>query len=122
MLVVRADTLDFRALPGRTAADPLAGVEAGPVSVRVVRIEPGPRTLHHHPHSVEVIYVLAGSGSHRQASDERHVSRGDLVLVPVGVPHCTTADPGSALELLCFFPHPDLKQNTVEGDPCNTNS
>jgi (2R)-sulfolactate sulfo-lyase subunit alpha len=117
MLVVRADELEFGELPGRRTADPLAAVDAPPVSVRIVRIDPGPRTPHHHPHSVEIICVLAGSGHHRQGSEERRVGRGDVVLVPAGVPHCTTAEPGSALELVCFFPHPDLKQNIVEGDP-----
>jgi quercetin dioxygenase-like cupin family protein len=49
------------------------------------------------------------------------VRRGDLVLVEVGVPHCTTAEPGEPLRLLCFFPHPDLARNTEE-TTCSTSS
>jgi quercetin dioxygenase-like cupin family protein len=120
MRVVHTGELEFAALAGRRSADPLAGDRAD-VSVRLVTVEPGARTLHRHPHSVEVIYVLDGRGVHRQGEEERAVRRGDLVLVDVGVPHCTTAEPGAPLRLLCFFPHPDLARN-MEETTCSTSS
>ena len=120
MRVVHTGELELTALPGRRSADPLAGAPAD-VSVRLVTVDPGPRTLHRHPHSVEVIYVLDGRGVHRQGAEEHAVRRGDLVLVEVGVPHCTTAEPGEPLRLLCFFPHSDLARNTEE-TTCSTSS
>lgn len=92
MLLVHAHELEFHELPGRRAADPFPG--HGDVSVRVVRVDPGPRSPHRHPRSVEVIHVLAGRGRHRQGDEERPVAPGDLVLVPAGVPHCTWPSPG----------------------------
>ena len=66
MPVVRPADLAWSELPGRLAADPLAappmaGVDTG-TTVRVVRVGPGPRTPHLHPHSAEILYVLTGSG------------------------------------------------------------
>ncbi len=122
MLVVHTGELPFGELPGRRAADPLAGRGDAGVSVRLVRIEAGPRRAHRHPHSVEVIYVLEGRGVHRQRDEERPVRGGDLVLVGADVPHCTTAEPGAPLALLCFFPHPDLARNTIEETTCSTSS
>jgi quercetin dioxygenase-like cupin family protein len=119
--VIHTAALAFADLPGRRSADPFGGDGGAPVSVRLVHVEPGPRTMHRHPHSVEVIYVLEGQGVHRQGDDERPVRAGDLVLVDTGVAHCTTAVPGEPLRLLCFFPHPDLAQNTEE-TTCSTSS
>jgi quercetin dioxygenase-like cupin family protein len=120
MRVVHTDELEFAELPGRRSADPFAGAGAD-VSVRLVTVEPGRRTPHRHPHSVEVIYVLAGRGVHRQGGEERAVRRGDLVLVETGVPHYTAAEGGEPLSLLCFFPHPDLARN-MEETTCSTSS
>lgn len=114
MLLVATPELEYAQLPGRLSADPLAGRDDHGVSVRLVRIAPGPRTLHLHPDTVEVIHVLDGRGRHRQGDEVRPVGPGDLTVVPVGVPHCTTADPGGELTLLCFFPSPEL--NTVDTD------
>jgi quercetin dioxygenase-like cupin family protein len=102
--LARLGELEFRSLPGRTAADPLAGAETrGGVTVRLVRIEPGPRSLHVHEDSVEVIHVAEGRGRHRQGDAEEVVAPGDTLLVPAGVPHATIAD--EPLLLVCFFPH-----------------
>jgi len=112
--VVRAAALVFHDLPGRRAADPLpddAGTEA---SVRVVRITPGPRRPHMHPHSAEVVYVAEGTGTAWEGDIATHVSAGDLVIVPRGVPHATVATGQDDLVLVCFFPHPDLPSNILE--------
>jgi quercetin dioxygenase-like cupin family protein len=112
MHLARWDDLDFVQKSGRTAADPLQGCDAGEATVRLVRVAPGPRTAHVHPDSVEVIYVLSGTGWHHQRDDSVAVSTGDTLLVPAGTPHATVTVEG--LTLACFFPHADPFATTVE--------
>ena len=114
MPVVPRAAVAFSQLPGRVSGDPLAGLDAGGCSVRVVRIGPGPRTPHRHPYSVEVMHVATGTGVHWQGDTQTPVGPGDVVLVPAGVPHATVATGDGRLELVCFFPHPDLAANTEE--------
>ncbi|HSK22943.1 MAG TPA: cupin domain-containing protein [Egicoccus sp.] len=116
MLIVPADALQYVQLPGRRSADPLRDLDA-PVSVRLVRIEPGPgRRPHRHPHSLELVHVLAGRGTAWQGGERHPVGPGDTIMIPQGVHHATLAAPGTALELVCFFPHPDLAANIEELD------
>jgi len=116
--VVRPADLAWSELPGRLAADPLAaaplsGVGTGS-TVRVVRVLPGPRTPHLHPHCEEILYVLTGSGTTWEGDTSSDVGPGDLVVVPTGVPHATVAHGTEGLVVVCFFPHPDLTANTEE--------
>ncbi len=103
----------FTQLAGRTSADPLpAG--AGPCSMRVVRVPPGPRTPHRHPHSVELMYVAQGSGRTWEHDEMSAITAGDVIVVAQGAPHQTVNDGPGELVLVCFFPHPDLRANTEE--------
>jgi quercetin dioxygenase-like cupin family protein len=113
--VVDGSALQFRELVGRLSADPLP-TGAAPCSMRVVRIGPGPRAPHLHPHSVEVMYVVAGTGTTWEDHVPSRVKAGDVVLVPQGVPHVSVADGPDELVLVCFFPHPDLAANVEELD------
>lgn len=110
----RRGSTEFRSLPGRASADPFADRDV-PVSVRLVRIEPGGiRRPHRHPHSCEVVHVLAGDGQ-AWTDGERHVVQaGDTFIIDAGIAHATLALPGRTLELLCVFPHPDLDANLEE--------
>jgi quercetin dioxygenase-like cupin family protein len=113
--VVRAADLDFKGLPGRLSADPLAGLGSGELAMRVVTIEnTTTRNLHRHPLSPEVVYVAGGRGMNWQGGAATRVGPGDIVWIPADVPHATIPDPGSRLELICFFPHGDLSTNLVE--------
>jgi quercetin dioxygenase-like cupin family protein len=112
--VVPRAAVAFSQLPGRDSGDPLAGLDTGGCSVRIVRVGSGPRTPHRHPYSVEVMHVVAGTGEHWQGDASTQVGPGDVVLVPVGVPHVTVATGDAELELVCFFPHSDLAANTEE--------
>lgn len=116
--VVRRDALRFVDLPGRASADPLAllaGAEASGLSVRIVRMEArSGRRPHRHPHSVEVVHVLSGTGTAWLEGCRTAVGPGDTFLIPVGAAHATLPDPGSTLELLCVFPHADLGANLDE--------
>ncbi len=114
MPVVPAGSLQFVQLPGRRSADPLpTGLVAG-ASTRIVRIPPGPRTPHLHPHSAEISYVAQGTGTAWEGDVAIRVGPGDLLVVPPGVPHATIASGTSELVLVCFFPHPDLAANIEE--------
>lgn len=74
------------------------------------------RTAHRHPHSEEVVIVSAGKGHVWIDGEMQAVVEGDVVHIPVGVPHATIPEEGSRMELVCFFPHPDLSQNIEETD------
>lgn len=113
MPVIRGAALEFAALHGRQSADPLARGPSTDSSVRVVRIAPGPRTPHRHPRSSEVVYVAAGTGVAWEDGRRTSVAAGDLVAIPVGVPHATIAGEDGLL-LVCFFPDPDLRSNLEE--------
>lgn len=116
MSVIRRETLDFLDLPGRRSADPLGGV---PVSsaVRLVELARGEsRHAHLHPLSEEVVYVVSGSGRVWIDGTVSLVGPGDIVHIPTATPHATVPDPGSVMELVCFFPLPDLGRNLVETD------
>lgn len=104
----------YAELVGRLSADPLAGAGAEACSVRVVRVPPGPRTPHRHPHSIEVIYVAEGEGRFWEGEEVTPVAPGDVLLVPAGTPHATVCTGTSPLVLVCFFPHPDLSANLEE--------
>ena len=117
MIVRRFADLDFRELPGRLSADPLADGGAAGTSVRIVRIEgSSPRAPHRHPRSAEVVYVAEGTGRAWQDGEVRPVAAGDTVLVPRGAAHATIPDQGGSLLLVCFFPDPDLATNLEELD------
>ena len=114
MRVVRTAELAFGQLPGRLSADPLAGLDAGPLTIRFARLAAGPRSPHRHPLSVEVIYVVEGAGTHWQEGETARVGPGDVVLVPVGVAHATLPD--SEMLLYCVFPVASLDENVEELD------
>lgn len=104
--------LRFARLEGRASADPFEGSPGEGLSVRLVRLKSGlRRSPHRHPHSPEVVYVLSGSGVLWEDGIERRVEPGDLALIPAGEPHATIPAAGESMELLCFFPHPDLAAN-----------
>jgi quercetin dioxygenase-like cupin family protein len=115
MSVIRPSDLEFRQLAGRASADPLSGLGSTGVSVRIVTIADEPRrNLHRHPHSPEVVYVAGGHGVAFREGTATPVGPGDIVWIPANAPHATVPNPGSRLELVCFFPHGDLSTNLEE--------
>jgi len=116
MYVRRVEKCDFRQLPGRRSANPLADLDVGPLSIRFVRLTDGPRSPNLHPSCVEVIYVLEGRGTAWLNGETTRVSAGDLFVFPAGEPHATLPDRGTEMFVLCAFPVDDLAANTVELD------
>jgi quercetin dioxygenase-like cupin family protein len=116
MTAVPESDLRFADLPGRRSADPLVGLGSD-ASVRIVELERTPgRAAHRHPLTEEVVYVAAGTGTAWIDGTEHPLSPGTTVRIPAGAPHATIPDEGSAMRLICFFPHPDLSQNIEDTD------
>ena len=114
MIVSRSERV-FRRLPGRESADPFEGITPSELSMRLVRVGPSDRrSPHRHPHSGEAIYVVGGSGWLWEDGVRQRIEAGDCALVEAGTPHATLPDPGTSLELVCFFPHPNLNANVQE--------
>lgn len=120
MTVVSGRSLDFAELPGRRSADPLGTMphrSGEQSSARYVCLGHDPsRTAHRHPFSEEIIYVVTGSGYVWLEGQRLPVTAGDIVQIPTGAAHATVPDPGVEVELMCFFPHPDLSSNIIETD------
>jgi quercetin dioxygenase-like cupin family protein len=82
--------------------------------MRIVRVEGEGRSPHRLPHSREAIYVISGKGWLWEDGVELRVEAGDCALIEAGVAHATIPDSGTAMQLVCFFPHPDLNANVEE--------
>jgi quercetin dioxygenase-like cupin family protein len=113
-VIVAGSNLRFAQLAGRASADPFAGLAVRSLAVRLVRVDARRRSPHRHPHSQEVIYVARGTGMLWEDGSSQPVGPGDCALIATGVPHATIPDAGTTLELVCFFPHPDLDANIEE--------
>lgn len=97
---------------GKQSTDGLSPDLNAASTLRLVRIFPArARRSHAHPHSEEVIYVAEGEGWLWESGDITRVTGGDVLYIPRGVDHVNFARRGSALTLICFFPHPDLRAN-----------
>ena len=116
MTVVSHRQLRFTDLPGRSSADPLEALAASS-SVRVVQLgRTEGRTAHRHPHSEEIVYVVAGRGEVWIDGTVEPVAQGDVIHIPAGAAHATLPAAESAMRLVCFFPHADLADNLDETD------
>jgi quercetin dioxygenase-like cupin family protein len=83
--------------------------------MRVVRLEgTGRRSPHRHPRSQEAIFVVEGAGYLWEDGVGARFEAGDCALIEAGVAHATVPDPGTSMELVCFFPHRDMKDNVEE--------
>jgi quercetin dioxygenase-like cupin family protein len=74
------------------------------------------RSPHLHPHSEEVVYVVAGRGRVWLDGVFHGVGPGSWYRIPAGTPHATMADRGERMSLVCFFPHDDFANNIEELD------
>ncbi|HEU4915594.1 MAG TPA: cupin domain-containing protein [Acidimicrobiia bacterium] len=117
MTVVGPDQLVFRDFPGRSTADPFEAGGRGESTSRQVVIEHvETRSPHRHPHSEEVVYVVAGRGRVWLDGTFHEVGPGTWYRIPAGTPHATMAHAGERMSLVCFFPHDDFSSNIEELD------
>lgn len=114
-MILSGDGFRFRRLPGRATADPLEGAAPDGFAMRIARLDGNERrSPHRHPFSQEAIFVVSGAGTLWEDGEARRFVQGDSALIEPGVAHATVPDPDTTMELVCFFPHPDLPANTEE--------
>jgi len=114
----KASELTFNQLPGRMSADPFAMFDIpsdGNISARIVNLSYDPdRNAHMHAKTVELSYVLSGSGELWLDGEFYSIEQGDSILIPRGIPHATIPDPEKTMQLLCVFPTADFSSNIAE--------
>ena len=71
-------------------------------SLAEARLLPGDSTtLHYHPVSEEIYYVIAGQGRMRLGDEQSLVRPGDAIAIPPGQPHQITNTGQEMLTFLC---------------------
>lgn len=66
----------------------LDNIASNIVAVYDSTLPPGERIpLHYHPLMEEIYYILSGYGTMVIADDEKEVSQGDVIFIPVLSPH-----------------------------------
>src|SRR5579871_5282094 len=71
-------------------------------SLAEARVPPGATTtLHYHPVTEEIYYILAGVGQMRLADELRTVGPGDAIAIPPGMIHQITNTGVETLAFLC---------------------
>lgn len=71
-------------------------------SLAEARLPPGgSTTLHYHPNTEEIYYILAGRGRMQIDDDVRDVGPGDAIAIPPGARHTITNTGGETLKFLC---------------------
>jgi quercetin dioxygenase-like cupin family protein len=113
-VILRRAHRDYVELPGRRSANPLKEVAPHGFSMRVVSLKGGRRSAHRHPRCQELIFVISGSGRLWEDGVFSSFEQGDCALVEPGVAHATIPNPGSPMELVCFFPVEDGAAATEE--------
>lgn len=71
-------------------------------SLAEARVSPGESTsLHYHPRTEEIYYIIAGQGEMRLGDETRQVGPGDAIAIPPGQIHQITNRGQETLKLLC---------------------
>jgi quercetin dioxygenase-like cupin family protein len=81
----------------------------------VVTIAPGQRNpLHMHPNCEELLYVMEGEADHKLGDEMFHLTAGDVIRIPRGVPHWARATADGPLVALISFSAPDRQTENLE--------
>lgn len=105
--ISRADTAELLTLPGGGAFHLLADAShtGGALGANrlVLGVGAAGAKAHYHAKSTEVFYVLDGVAEFILGDEPTRASRGDLVVVPPGLPHAFGAAPGHPADLLVLL-------------------
>ena len=83
----------------------------------VVTIEAGKRNpLHRHPNCEELLYVVSGEADHKLGEAVFHMTAGDVIRIPRGVPHWAQATGTEPLVAIISFSSADRQAENLEGE------
>jgi mannose-6-phosphate isomerase-like protein (cupin superfamily) len=91
-------------LTGTLRAKTLLSTTDGSISVQA-----GNAPRHTHQNSVEIQYVVSGSGTFWLGDSARQVHAGDLIVIPKGVAHGGSRENGSELKMIAIKLPPQVK-------------
>ena len=81
----------------------------------VVTIAPGKRNpLHPHPNCEELLYVMEGEADHKLGEEMFHLTAGDVIRIPQGVPHWAQAKGDTPLVAVISFSAADRRTENLE--------
>lgn len=81
----------------------------------VVTIEPGKRNpLHFHPNCEELLFVMEGEADHKLGDEMFHITAGDVIRIPQGVPHWAQAKGDTPLVAVISFSAADRRTENLE--------
>lgn len=81
----------------------------------VVTIAPGKRNpLHLHPNCEELLYVMEGEADHKLGEEMFHITAGDVIRIPQGVPHWAQAKGDTPLVAVISFSAADRRTENLE--------
>jgi quercetin dioxygenase-like cupin family protein len=91
-------------LVGTLRAKTLLSTTEGSVSIQA-----GNAPKHMHQNSVEIQYVVSGSGTFWLGDNARQVHAGDLIVIPKGVAHGASRENGGELKMIAIKLPPQAK-------------
>ena len=94
----------------------VTGGEGGIANVHVVTVSKGNK--HYHNSYDEVYYILSGHGTISLNEETHSLTPGAVVVIPAGVPHALSAEPGEELEFI-IFGTPPVSIDSPEAAPRN---
>jgi mannose-6-phosphate isomerase-like protein (cupin superfamily) len=77
-----------------------------------ISVQDGNVGKHMHPHTNEIQYILAGTGTIWLGDKEVRVKPGDLVIIPKGTPHGGTKPDGRTLKAIAIKTPPQAPDDT----------
>ena len=88
-------------------------------SLAEARVHPGATTtLHYHPRTEELYYILSGVGTMRLGDERRAVGPGDAIAIPPGTIHqITNPGPGLLVFLCCCAPAYEHEDTVLIDEP-----
>jgi quercetin dioxygenase-like cupin family protein len=110
---IKAEIIDLTALTDATIGPVLSGTLRAKTLVSTpqgsVSVQVGNAPKHTHQESVEIQYVVSGSGTFWLGDTPRQVHAGDLIIVPKGVVHGGSVANGPELKMIAIKLPPQVK-------------
>jgi mannose-6-phosphate isomerase-like protein (cupin superfamily) len=109
--IIHLGDLDGDAL-GPANAGGMRSKMLGSADGATISVQDGNVGKHMHPHTNEIQYILAGTGTIWLGDKEVRVKPGDLVIIPKGTPHGGTKPDGRTLKAIAIKTPPQAPDDT----------